>query len=388
MNRPCLSASVVMCPDERGYLAYDARGGRLHQLNAIASLIVELCDGRRSSAEVCELAEKLLGVEGRAACMAWMDQSLRDGLLVDAARDPSSNAVDRTAAELSELAWVLQDDDHVLSAYVCQWGAAERDPDCAQHWRRLGELAHLVGRRDVARDAYERYARVHLEDAEVALMLVALRGEPPPLRAPDESVVQIYEKFASFYESNMCDDLGYQAPALLEEAIAREFGGRDSLRVLDLGCGTGLAGRRLRGRAARLVGIDLSPAMIEKARVARLYDALEVGEITRWLDRPVVESFDLIMACDALIYFGDLFQVLVPAARWLAAGGMLAFTLEQGGVAPYQLTDAGRYAHHRDHIAAAVAAAGLMTRELREVVLRHEYGEEVKGWLVLAGAGP
>src|SRR3954469_25618541 len=42
-----------------------------------------------------------------------------------------------------------------------------------------------------------------------------------------------------------------------------------SARVLDLGCGTGVVARVLRGRfrrAARISGLDLSPPMIEKAR--------------------------------------------------------------------------------------------------------------------------
>ena len=38
------------------------------------------------------------------------------------------------------------------------------------------------------------------------------------------------------------------------------------LAILDLGCGTGLAGVAFSDMAARLDGIDLSPAMIEKAR--------------------------------------------------------------------------------------------------------------------------
>ena len=48
--------------------------------------------------------------------------------------------------------------------------------------------------------------------------------------------------------------------------VEREFGNRSgSWDVLDAGCGTGLCGPGLRGRAGRLVGVDLSPEMLKRA---------------------------------------------------------------------------------------------------------------------------
>ena len=50
---------------------------------------------------------------------------------------------------------------------------------------------------------------------------------------------------------------------------------------LDLGCGTGLSGAAFKDRAGHLTGIDLSPAMIEKARSRGIYDSLAVADIER-----------------------------------------------------------------------------------------------------------
>ena len=44
--------------------------------------------------------------------------------------------------------------------------------------------------------------------------------------------------------------------------------------MLDLGCGTGLGGAAFRAVADRLVGVDLSPAMIAQAAAKDLYDRL------------------------------------------------------------------------------------------------------------------
>ena len=90
---------------------------------------------------------------------------------------------------------------------------------------------------------------------------------------------------------------------------------RGDLDVLDLGCGTGLNGVQWRPQARRLVGVDLSEPMVVRTRARRQYDVLETAEITAWLAREPTERFDVIVACDTLIYFWDLAQVIEPAGR-------------------------------------------------------------------------
>jgi predicted TPR repeat methyltransferase len=51
-----------------------------------------------------------------------------------------------------------------------------------------------------------------------------------------------------------------------------------------------------------------------------------------------------------LIYFGDLSQVLLPAAPVLKEGGLIGFTVERDLSRGYHLTDSGRYSHSSDHI--------------------------------------
>jgi len=128
--------------------------------------------------------------------------------------------------------------------------------------------------------------------------------------------------------------------------------------------------------------------MIAHARKSNIYDQLDVGEITRWLGRDSKPAFDLIVICDTLIYFGDLSQVLGPAARRLVPGGTVAFTVEKGSHdAPFRLTDSGRYSHTVDHIMSVAENAGLRVDRITTEILRHEYGEPVEGLLaVLAGS--
>jgi predicted TPR repeat methyltransferase len=136
-----------------------------------------------------------------------------------------------------------------------------------------------------------------------------------------------------------------------------------------------------------MTGVDLSPEMIELARARNIYDRLEVGEITEWLNR-TSESFDLIVSCDCLIYFGDLGEIVRAAANRLKPAGVFALTMEHGEQFPFSLTDTGRYAHHRDHVREVAAAAGLAVASLDEGFLRMEYGVPVTGlFAVLTKSG-
>src|SRR5215510_5653594 len=369
---------VALAPSEDGYLAYDAARHRLHRLNAAAALIIELCDGTRTAAAILADVAPFVAGDAGTGCARWIDAALEDGLLETIEPD-ASGAATPPPDYFSKLASRLRRDGSVRAAFVCQHYATMQSPDDAEQWATLGDIAHIVGRREDAREAYERYLELSPGDAEVEHILVSLRDAPPPPRAPDECIVQLYARFAEFYERNMRTDLEYCGPEVLASALERAFGSTAAaLDVLELGCGTGLVGKTLRPYARRLVGIDLSPEMVELAKETAWYDALEVAEITEWLSRCGDRDFDLIAASDTFIYFGDLRQVLRPAAARLRASGRVAFTVECEEGSGFRLTDSGRYVHSEAHVHEAARDAGLIVEITDRVVLRYEYGEAVQ----------
>jgi predicted TPR repeat methyltransferase len=380
MHNPALNPVVRLSQVDNGYLAYDPAADRLHELNPVAALIVELCDGTRSVEELQELAKPFVAEDMAGEVGKWIEQAIRVGLFIEA-NGHSTGRQQLSAEELTRLAKRLRDKGKIETAYLCQRRATELLPNDSQAWSDLGELAHILGKRDQTRAAYERYLELEPDDAETKHLLVALRDEPPPPRASDECIQQLYQRFSSFYEFNLCEELYYEAPQRLHDLIKVVLGGRQDLAIAELGCGSGLAGLRLRPLATRMSGVDLSPEMIELARARNIYDRLEVAEITRWLGENS-EQFDLIAACDCLIYFGDLRQVVLPAAKRLAPAGVFAFTLERGEQYPFRLTDTGRYTHTAQHVREVAAEAGLQVARLEEAYLRMEYGAEVTGLFV------
>jgi magnesium-protoporphyrin O-methyltransferase len=77
-------------------------------------------------------------------------------------------------------------------------------------------------------------------------------------------------------------------------------------RVLDAGCGTGLLAVDLARRGARVTAIDLSPTLVEMARV-RLPEDVEPRRVSflsgDMLD-PALGCFDHAVAMDSLIHYG------------------------------------------------------------------------------------
>ena len=99
--------------------------------------------------------------------------------------------------------------------------------------------------------------------------------------------------------------------------------------------------------------------------------------VSQWLSNSD-ETFDLIIACDTFIYFGDLSAVLRLVTKQLTPDGCVAFSVENAASGSHQLNDNGRYAHHRSHISDSAHSAGLRICCQRQDFIRMEYGQRVE----------
>jgi predicted TPR repeat methyltransferase len=376
MYRPAWNPKTLVAPVDNGYAAYVPSSGKVHELNPIAALISELCDGTRTVEQIHELLDPVLPEGSADEIDRWIDKAVKEGLLT---LDGEGHGGFRelSADELEELARKLREGGKREAAYICAQRAAEQKPTDSDKWSYLAETAHILGRRADARAAYEKYLELEPDDLGVQHIMISLRDEAPPCRMSDDCVQYIYRYSAPTYDQNLCQRLSYEGPQRLQAIVDSLLGDRGQLSVLDVGCGSGLAGLRFKRRAARLLGVDISREMIELARARQIYDQLEVAEITEWFSRDP-ETYDLIVVCECLEYFGHLSQVVNPAAQRLRPGGILAFTVEKGHY-PFTLTDSGRYQHHSKHIREVVRGVGLKLETLQQHFLRKEYGKKVTG---------
>ena len=175
-----------------------------------------------------------------------------------------------------------------------------------------------------------------------------------------------YDGLAECYDTNdLQRSWGRQTAQVIRTAIGQGNLGD----VLDLCCGTGSVGAAITAQANHLTGIDLSPGMLDKAKARNVYDELIVADINTAL-LSIKRSFLTVTCSVALYHWADLGPFFYAAARVLAPGGHLIFSvdpvndeLDIGQSAP------GEYAHSRAYIRRVTADAGL--REISITIDAH-----------------
>lgn len=216
---------------------------------------------------------------------------------------------------------------------------------------------------------------------EVAAKIEEARASLSRPRSDPRYVRHLFDQFSADYDVRMIEQLQYRGPQILRQLADMVMPGREGLRILDLGCGTGLAGEAFRPLASYIGGIDLSPAMVERAREQNVYDALEVADIETYLDKSKTE-FDLILAADTLVYLGDLAAVFAGAAARLKPDGFFLFTVEKHEGEGFELGPKKRWRHSESYLTAQAFKAGFAVAGLLECVPRMEAKRPVDGFAV------
>ena len=229
--------------------------------------------------------------------------------------------------------------------------------------------------------ALEAFARIETPYDALRSAIAQAQAAMEQARSDPRYVRHLFDQFSIDYDARMRGQLGYRAPEILREMVSFVLPQQNDLSILDLGCGTGLAGIVFKDMAARLDGVDLSPAMVEKARTLGIYDELAVGDIESGLaafDR----RYDLILAADTVVYLGDLEKLFASVAARLAEDGMFLFTVEKADREGFELGPKRRWRHSEGYLRATAEKAGLDVAGLMPASPRTEAGVPVEGMAV------
>jgi len=193
----------------------------------------------------------------------------------------------------------------------------------------------------------------------------------------------LFDQHAEVFDGILVDQLGYAVPMTMRERLqSNDLGPFD--RMLDLGCGTGLAAVALEDMCNHMTGADLAEGMVEVSDDKDIYDDLYVAEATSFLlaAEEENESWDLIVATDVLPYIGDATAFIAAAASRLTPGGVLTFSTETlPDLMDWKVTPYHRYAHSRSYVEAEASEVGLKLIDVADIVVRHEEGAPIPGHL-------
>ena len=178
----------------------------------------------------------------------------------------------------------------------------------------------------------------------------------------ETSMVDFYRKWATEYDHEMLDQLGYTSPTKIARQLSDQLPDTDAA-VFDIGCGTGLTCTFLAEKGyTKLDGIDISPDMIRVAGERGIYRELLVGDVNQALERDDA-SYDAVISSGTFTHghvgpapIDEIFRILKPDGilactvhldLWEALGFRSKFAaLVEQGIA--QLINAEQGSYYKD----------------------------------------
>src|SRR5262249_12815031 len=120
----------------------------------------------------------------------------------------------------------------------------------------------------------------------------------------------------------------YEAPPMV--ALLRLIGDVTGLQLLDLACGHGRLARELARRGGRVVGVDISEALLAKARAREAASPLQICYVDADVATPEAlagKIVDAVGCSFGLSDIDDLDGAIATVARVLRLGGFFAFSI-------------------------------------------------------------
>lgn len=231
--------------------------------------------------------------------------------------------------------------------------------------------------------AFERAVELDPTNSRSKHMLALLRDEEMDT-LPSDFVAGLFDDYASHFEADLIEKLQYRVPGLVRRYLLKAVPGRSRFAsVLDLGCGTGLAGLMLRDIADFQKGVDISRNMLSKALEKRVYDQIEVVDLQESLGE-IDRAYSVAVAADVCGYIGRLDGFVAKVSEVLEAGGLFIFSVEESFLSDYEVSAVGRFAHRRAYVKKVLDDAGLQTVTVAREQLRINAGRPVFGMIFVA----
>lgn len=189
-----------------------------------------------------------------------------------------------------------------------------------------------------------------------------------------DDVQSFYDDAANDYDEILLSEIGYVSPDICAQSIAPYLPNRDA-RLIDLGCGTGLAGEALAALGfVHIDGVDYSREMLAVAERKGCYANLALADLNAELAIPDGRYA-------ASISVGVFGQHVLPGAldeavRIVEPGGLVCFSVNERAFESYGFRDKVEALKTANRVACLS-----LTREPYHV------NENIDGWVCILRVG-
>ena len=144
------------------------------------------------------------------------------------------------------------------------------------------------------------------------------------LKTPEDSI-NLYKTWASTYDDDFAKQNDYRSPIEIAKFFAKYSNPGDT-PILDVGAGTGLIGECLNLKSKEIDAIDISPEMLNIARLKNCYSKIIEADLTKTL---LINDhhYGAIVSAGTFTHGHvgpDVFDELLRVAR---SGGLFVFTV-------------------------------------------------------------
>lgn len=252
-----------------------------------------------------------------------------------------------------------------------------------QHAEAQHNLATVLLQLKDTQGALKHFEKAHQlmpQNLTAAHMIKALKSDPHLQAAHPAYVRALFDQYAYSYDKHVKDALHFQVPRLLREAIAPFAAAKQTpWTVLDLGCGTGLIAPYFNDIADKLYGVDISTNMIDVAKQRGGYLELYQDDVVSFLKKSK-DTYDLIVASDVFVYFGDLSEIFDLCHKHLKSNGYFCFSIEtlQNASQGFLIQATGRFAHSPTYIDTLLKQQFIL-KHYQDASIREQEGESLSG---------
>ncbi len=244
-------------------------------------------------------------------------------------------------------------------------------PDFTQAHYNLGHCYLQMGKLDKAAEQFRQTLRLDPTHRAARFMLSGVQpgsmsADQLPRTMPSEMVVGFFTNVAPDYD-RLAEQNQYQGPRMVAEACRPYLKKTSDMHIIDLGCGSGLVAKPWRALGREIIGVDMTPAMVAAAQVARsgdnsTYDRVlkeDINAISPGTFMP--GATDAVLCIDTAQFIGDLAPLFKLASQAMVKDGLFVVSIEPFnapngfGVNPAS----GRFGHSLDYVRRLGGAHGL-----------------------------